>query len=70
MRVCKFCRQGEDEHHEFESIPIPEGCLCDPWEWEPNPIGPICAQHKGPSNQNCSECEHNSDCHLRGEGEK
>ena len=63
---CKHCRQDESEHHDFEAIKTPEGCVCDPWTWEPSPVLPICAKYKGNGHQNCEECEHDMDCHGGG----
>ena len=62
--VCRVCLQLEDEHHEFIPFERPDHCRCDPGEWAPNDMGPVCDAFTGEESMRCVRCEHDKPCHL------
>jgi len=70
---CKICGQPEDEHHKFEPLVRPEGCICNPYYWiikcqnqcRPLEIPPVC--NESPSFPVCKVCGHSPACHKRWE---
>jgi len=69
MSICRHCGMGEDEHHAFEAREQPAGCVCDPATWHSRGfrLPPACAEHQGDPEQNCTRCEHDRECHGKGE---
>ena len=70
MRCCKLCGVWESEHHEPDWIEVPDGCVCDPLEWNINlkAVPPVCAEYVGDGRTNCLRCEHDRECHVKKEG--
>jgi hypothetical protein len=67
-RVCRFCGEPEDEHHEPEWIEVPDGCVCNPLTWDKDVIPPSCAEYVGNGRTNCERCEHDKECHTPNNG--
>jgi len=63
-RVCKICGVPEDQHHTAEWREQPDGCVCDPLEWDVDAIPPACDEYQGDGKQNCTRCEHDKACHT------
>lgn len=61
--LCIHCQRPADDHHDFQSIAMPEGCQCDPLTWAPNAPKPICEGYQGEGYNYCRRCEHNEECH-------
>jgi hypothetical protein len=71
MKVCKICGEKEDEHHSPDWLEIPEGCVCDWREWnyeKMTTLPPVCDEHQGDPNTNCTRCEHDKECHKAKDG--
>lgn len=67
MAKCKHCGVEESEHCPgFEPEIIPDGCKCDPNEWDLE-VGPICDSYSpvGLSGSCCKHCEHDEECHKK-----
>ena len=66
LDICIHCGLPESEHHEFEPVLKPAGCVCDHREWgNPSAIPPVCKEHRGDPSKNCKECEHDKECHSQ-----
>ena len=65
--VCKICGEPEESHHEFDPLTQPDGCECDPLEWDVNPIPEPCPEFQGEPGKPCRVCEHDEGCHNRNE---
>lgn len=65
-KKCIYCGKPEDEHHEFESKEVPEGCQCDPWEWL-NAVPAVCdtsrTKIEDEGKGSCGRCQHLTECH-------
>jgi len=64
MKICVYCGKLEEEHHEFK-VKMPEGCQCDPGEWED--VIEICPKYmanKPGEYSICKNCEHDEICHT------
>lgn len=65
MDMCVHCGQGAAEHHGFEPVVTPKGCVCDPKWWrDPVHIPGICATFVGPPDDWCETCQHGPECHV------
>lgn len=65
-RICKLCGRPEEEHCRPEWIEQPDGCVCDPLEWDyhnMDRLPPACEEHVGDPAGNCERCEHDKACH-------
>ena len=65
---CKHCGKPEAEHHAFEALTAPEGCVCAIGTWH-EPPGPVCeAFQLGPAAYcrpgYCWNCAHDKACHA------
>ncbi len=60
---CLHCGRPAEDHHEFEPMPMPPGCQCDPGSWSPLTPRVICASYRGDGLEYCWACEHDSECH-------
>ena len=62
---CRICDQYESEHHAFEAIAIPDGCICDPGEWDVllREIPAVCDHYECDGKSYCLRCEHIKACH-------
>lgn len=68
--VCKKCSRLKSEHCEYEPIEVPEGCVCDPYDWgDPTNIPDVCEKFRPCEDENfsgmCAVCEHDEACHKR-----
>lgn len=61
---CTDCGRTEIEHHAFRPAMGPASCTCHPSEWRVDVIPPVCPAFRGPTSENCLECEHNQECHV------
>lgn len=61
-QICSQCGGPESEHHDFQPISIPEGCICDVVSWG-DKISPICDAYRGNGTTYCENCEHDALCH-------
>lgn len=62
---CVHCGLQENEHHRFEAIAVPAGCVCDSGTWgNPLKIPPACSKYTGDGDCYCDVCEHNKECHA------
>jgi hypothetical protein len=73
MSTCRHCGLEEREHHRFEPMTGPEGCVCfddGSWGYDPIAITPICAQYESSRGTygNCVTCEHDKACHAARSG--
>ena len=57
---CKHCGEDESEHHEFEPIVQPNGCVCDVKEWRFPPE--VCDSYVD-DRGHCFRCAHDKECH-------
>ena len=67
--ICENCGLPESDHCVFVPAIMPDGCQCDPCDWDDVP--PICddftsADYDG---ERCATCEHDRVCHEAVEGE-
>ena len=68
--ICRHCRGYEEDHHAFEPIRIPAGCVCDWRDWgDPTNIPAICKRFvKDEADSSfCENCEHERECHMHRE---
>ena len=63
--VCAICGESEDAHHEFQPK-MPEGCKCNPGEWDE--YVPVCDVFSG-DGRRCDRCEHDKACHKTEKGQ-
>jgi hypothetical protein len=72
--LCRHCRMGESDHHAFEAIRPPPGCVCDPasWDYLLTTIPASCAAYVAPPRNGspgredyCATCEHERRCHAK-----
>ena len=65
LDICIHCGLPEPEHCIFEPAIVPEGCQCDPVEWEnPGNLPPICDNFEELGRTGlCKNCEHLRECH-------
>jgi len=69
INICKICGLPEGEHHVFDPIVVPDGCVCDIRCWgSVNHIQPICNHYEPDPDPNfqdvCKNCEHDKACHT------
>jgi len=67
MRLpCRHCHlyEEEHEHHEYEPIEIPEGCVCSE-EWDGQDVPAVCGSFikGGKWVVWCRDCAHDAACH-------
>lgn len=64
--LCKHCGKPESEHHAFEAVERPVGCVCDPALWRTElPIPPVCGEYVSFDDDDaCRHCEHDRACHA------
>lgn len=67
MKKCPYC-QHPLEADELVDIKVgPPGCICDPDDWWPHEVPPIC-NHFEPSSAKepdiCKHCQHCRECHF------
>ena len=62
-QACRLCGLSEDEHHEFSSLDMPPGCVCDPGTWTAQTVKPVCQVFIGEDSSYCATCEHDKACH-------
>jgi len=63
--TCRHCGCPESEHHAFEVLTAPAGCVCDLGTWAPLLPGPICDGFVGENDgAYCGECLHDKACHA------
>ncbi len=66
LDVCKHCGESGEEHHVFEPLTRPVGCVCDPTGWrDPENIQPACAAFVASKYGDCSACNHDVPCHAQ-----
>ena len=61
--VCKICGEEEWKHHVFAQVVMPGRCVCDPGEWDVDPVPPVCSAYVG-DEPVCLVCEHDRECHV------
>ena len=63
---CAACGLSRAEHHDFDAVKVPDGCVCDPFEWRTaSEVPPVClAFRPAPYSAGvCESCEHDRGCH-------
>jgi hypothetical protein len=65
MKLCRICGKSEDDHHAFDPVELPPGCVCDPGTWGESwkKLPPVCDKYDGDGVENCKKCEHDKECH-------
>jgi len=61
---CVHCGLTAEDHHDFEAIQRPAGCVCDDTDSWLGPVPPICAALKPDGDSRCLTCEHDVACHA------
>ena len=65
--IFAICGKPESDHHSFQAVEHPPGCVCDPKEWGDSTIPPVCKHFVMSSNLMyplyCDRCEHLKECH-------
>jgi hypothetical protein len=65
---CRVCGDDESDHHEFDPVVLPKGCVCDWQDWGVTPqfIPDVCDafEKNGDPSPLCSTCEHEPGCHA------
>ncbi len=65
LDICAKCGLTKEEHHDFQPIEVPDGCVCNIKEWgNPRKIPPICSNYVD-DNGLCKNCEHEEKCHKK-----
>ena len=64
---CAACGLSRAEHHDFDAVKVPDGCVCDPFEWRTaSEVPPVCVafvESEGDETV-CGTCEHDRECHA------
>lgn len=70
--LCKICGKPESDHHDFEGIHQPKGCVCDVKTYDGLPIPSICSEYvkHDDDDDRCKVCEHDFECHSTSEAVK
>ena len=63
--ICRHCGKTEDEHCKFDSLVLPAGCKCPPYDWIVC-VPPICGEYFNPTLwRGCVNCGHDEACHSK-----